>query len=85
MVRRRMERLNAIEGADPGDVEESPFMDAPVTPQATRRALAGPSATLDVAEAAVLLAARGDDLEALCRTAARVRDAGLEAAGGPAW
>ena len=40
MVRRRTERLNAIEGADPGDVEESPFMDAPVTPQATRRALA---------------------------------------------
>ena len=85
MVRRRMERLNAIEGADPGDVEESPFMDAPVTPQATRRALARAErgATLDVAEAAVLLAARGDDLEALCRTAARVRDAGLEAAGRP--
>ena len=31
----------------------------------------------------MLLAARGDDLEALCRTAARVRDAGLEAAGRP--
>ncbi len=60
-------------------------MDAPVTPQATRRALARAErgATLDVAEAAVLLAARGDDLEALCRTAARVRDAGLEAAGRP--
>jgi FO synthase len=39
--------------------------------------------TLDESEAAVLLTARGEDLEALCTTAARVRDAGLEAAGRP--
>jgi FO synthase len=39
---------------------------------------------LDVAEAAVLLSARGDDLQQLCEAAARVRDAGLAAAGRPA-
>jgi len=38
---------------------------------------------LDVDEATVLLAARGDDLDALCAAAARVRDAGLAAAGRP--
>ncbi|PLW72585.1 7,8-didemethyl-8-hydroxy-5-deazariboflavin synthase, partial [Streptomyces sp. DJ] len=38
---------------------------------------------LDTAEAAVLLQARGDDLADLCASAARVRDAGLEAAGRP--
>src|SRR5688500_7807370 len=38
---------------------------------------------LDVAEAAVLLAARGDDLDHLCATAASVRDAGLVDAGRP--
>jgi FO synthase len=56
-----------------------------VTPQAMRRALARAArgATLDDSEAAVLLTARGEDLEALCTTAARVRDAGLEAAGRP--
>jgi FO synthase len=56
-----------------------------VTPQAMRRALARAArgATLDESEAAVLLTARGEDLEALCTTAARVRDAGLEAAGRP--
>jgi FO synthase len=56
-----------------------------VTPQAMRRALsrAARGATLDETEAAVLLTARGEDLEALCTTAARVRDAGLEAAGRP--
>ncbi len=56
-----------------------------VTPQAMRRALARAArgATLDESEAAVLLTARGADLEALCTTAARVRDAGLEAAGRP--
>jgi len=50
-----------------------------------RRALARAArgATLDESEAAVLLTARGTDLEALCTTAARVRDAGLEAAGRP--
>ena len=40
-------------------------------------------AALDVSEAAVLLAARGDDLRALMAAAARVRDAGLVAAGRP--
>ncbi len=38
---------------------------------------------LDVAEAAVLLAASGDDLDRLVAVAARVRDAGLVAAGRP--
>ncbi|GAA2715438.1 bifunctional FO biosynthesis protein CofGH [Streptomyces luteosporeus] len=50
-----------------------------------RRALkrARDGVALDVAEAAVLLQARGADLEDLCASAARVRDAGLEAAGRP--
>ncbi len=50
-----------------------------------RRALARAErgAALDHDEAAVLLAARGDDLAALCHAAARVRDAGLAAAGRP--
>ncbi len=50
-----------------------------------RRALkrARDGVALDVAEAAVLLQARGDDLTDLCASAARVRDAGLEAAGRP--
>jgi len=38
---------------------------------------------LDVAEAEILLQARGADLDALCAIAARVRDAGLEAAERP--
>jgi FO synthase len=64
---------------------QGPFGCQQVTPQAMRRALARASrgVALDVAEAAVLLAARGADLEVLCATAARVRDAGLEAAGRP--
>lgn len=49
--------------------------------RALRRARDG--VALDVAEAAVLLQARGDDLVDLCASAARVRDAGLEAAGRP--
>ncbi len=49
--------------------------------RALRRARDG--VTLDVAEAAVLLQARGADLDDLCATASRVRDAGLEAAGRP--
>ena len=40
-------------------------------------------AALDLAEATVLLAATGDDLDRLCAAAARVRDAGLAAAGRP--
>ncbi|GAA1796561.1 bifunctional FO biosynthesis protein CofGH [Luedemannella flava] len=49
--------------------------------RALRRAAEG--RTLDVTEAAVLLAARGDDLDALLAAASAVRDAGLLAAGGP--
>ncbi|GGR61888.1 FO synthase [Streptomyces eurythermus] len=50
-----------------------------------RRALkrAREGVALDVAEAAVLLQARGADLTDLAASAARVRDAGLEAAGRP--
>jgi FO synthase len=53
------------------------------TPQEVRRALARAArgATLDLAETTVLLQARGDDLRTLMGHAARVRDAGLEAAG----
>jgi FO synthase len=53
------------------------------TANAMRRALkrARDGVALDVAEAAVLLQARGADLEDLAASAARVRDAGLEAAG----
>lgn len=47
--------------------------------RALKRARTG--VALDTAEAAVLLQARGDDLDDLCASAARVRDAGLEAAG----
>ncbi len=55
------------------------------TPQQVRRALsrAERGAALDVDEAAVLLAARGEDLERLCEVASRVRDAGLQTAGRP--
>ncbi len=55
------------------------------TPQQVRRALARAerAAALDVAEATVLLAARGEDLDRLTAAAARVRDAGLTAAGRP--
>src|SRR6478736_1915968 len=55
------------------------------TPQQVRRALARAErgAALDVPEATVLLAARGEDLDRLCAAAARVRDAGLVAAGRP--
>ncbi|MGX1504246.1 UNVERIFIED_CONTAM: FO synthase [Streptomyces graminofaciens] len=53
------------------------------TENAMRRALkrARDGVALDVAEAAVLLQARGADLEDLTASASRVRDAGLEAAG----
>ncbi|WP_416063080.1 bifunctional FO biosynthesis protein CofGH [Rhodococcus indonesiensis] len=58
---------------------------ARVSPSGMRRALrrARDGATLNVDEAAILLAARGSDLEDLCASAARVRDAGLLAAGRP--
>jgi FO synthase len=60
-------------------------VDPAPTPQQVRRALARAErgAALDVAEAAVLLAARGEDLDRLTSVAARVRDAGLVAAGRP--
>ena len=53
--------------------------------QAVRRALARAErgAALDVPEATALLAATGEQLDALCAIAARVRDAGLVAAGRP--
>ncbi|MFJ9798299.1 bifunctional FO biosynthesis protein CofGH [Streptomyces sp. NPDC101145] len=55
------------------------------TDNAMRRALkrAGDGVALDVTEAAVLLQARGADLDRLASYAARVRDAGLAAAGRP--
>ncbi|MGX1222588.1 bifunctional FO biosynthesis protein CofGH [Streptomyces ambofaciens] len=55
------------------------------TENSMRRALkrARDGVALDVAEAAVLLQARGEHLDALTASAARVRDAGLEAAGRP--
>ncbi|MEV4437542.1 bifunctional FO biosynthesis protein CofGH [Streptomyces sp. NPDC049577] len=62
-----------------------PEQPAAPTASAMRRALrrARDGVALDVAEAAVLLRARGADLEDLCASAARVRDAGLRAAGRP--
>ncbi|NEA45608.1 bifunctional FO biosynthesis protein CofGH [Streptomyces sp. SID10815] len=55
------------------------------TENSLRRALkrARDGVALDVAEAAVLLQARGEHLDDLAASAARVRDAGLEAAGRP--
>ncbi len=55
------------------------------TPQQVRRALARAErgAALDLDEATVLLAARGEDLDRLCAVAARVRDAGLADTGRP--
>ncbi|MFF3943789.1 bifunctional FO biosynthesis protein CofGH [Streptomyces sp. NPDC001902] len=57
----------------------------PPTTNSMRRALrrARDGVALDTAEAAVLLQARGEDLATLTESAARVRDAGLEAAGRP--
>jgi FO synthase len=54
-------------------------------PAGMRRALARArdGKVLDVDEATVLLAARGDDLTALCLAAARIRDQGLADAGRP--
>lgn len=65
----------------------NPSEDQPTAPTANsmRRALrrARDGVALDVAEAAVLLQARGADLTDLCATAARIRDAGLAEAGRP--
>ncbi|HEY9474219.1 MAG TPA: 7,8-didemethyl-8-hydroxy-5-deazariboflavin synthase CofG, partial [Mycobacteriales bacterium] len=56
---------------------ELPQPDASALRRALRRARDG--VALDVTEAAVLMAARGEQLEDLMRSAARVRDAGLVA------
>ncbi|MFJ9692865.1 bifunctional FO biosynthesis protein CofGH [Kitasatospora sp. NPDC101183] len=63
----------------------APSSPNPPTANSMRRALrrARDGVALDRAEAAVLLQARGEDLTDLCASAARVRDAGLEAAGRP--
>ena len=57
----------------------------PPTENSMRRALkrARDGVALDATEAAVLLQARGENLTDLCASAARVRDAGLEAVGRP--
>ncbi len=62
-----------------------PISPPPISPQQVRRALARAErgAALDPAEATALLAARGESLDRLCAAAARVRDAGLVAAGRP--
>ena len=58
---------------------------SPPTANAMRRALhrAEEGVALDATETAVLLQARADDLTRLSSVAARIRDAGLEAAGRP--
>src|ERR1700721_3707832 len=68
--------------------EEPTLLPSPSVSRATggaamRRVLrrAGDGVVLNVDEAAVAMTARGDDLADLCRSAARVRDAGLESAG----
>ncbi len=60
-------------------------LSGPPTHSALRRALrrASDGVTVDAVEAETLLHARGDDLVALCASAARVRDAGLADAGRP--
>ncbi len=57
-----------------------------VNPAQIRRSLARAErgAALDLTEATALLGARGEQLDRLCVAAARVRDAGLRAAGRPA-
>src|SRR5918995_3368219 len=62
------------------------MMSAQPTPQQVRRSLARAErgAALDVGEATALLAAGGEDLDRLTAAAAKVRDAGLVAAGRPA-
>jgi FO synthase len=58
---------------------------AEANPAQIRRSLARAErgAALDVTEATALLGARGEQLDRLCLAAARVRDAGLRAAGRP--
>src|SRR5438128_11611884 len=61
----------------------SPSVPAPASAAALRRVFRGArdGVALNVDEAAVAMTARGDDLADLCRSAAQVRDAGLESAG----
>lgn len=72
-----------IEGVT--DLPNPSVPSAPPNPSAMRRALrrARDGVTLNVDEAEVLLHATGADLADLCRSAARVRDAGLASAGRP--
>ncbi|MFF1544006.1 bifunctional FO biosynthesis protein CofGH [Streptomyces sp. NPDC058291] len=72
----------ASSGTGPGPTPGPP---GGPTENSMRRALkrARDGVALDVAEAAVLLQARGEALRDLAASAARVRDAGLEAAGRP--
>ncbi|MCK8674703.1 bifunctional FO biosynthesis protein CofGH [Rhodococcus sp. HM1] len=65
----------------PGAAGRTEAQAVPGMRRALRRARDG--VTLNVDEAAVLLQARGADLEDLCASAARVRDAGLAAVGRP--
>ncbi|MFJ9851257.1 bifunctional FO biosynthesis protein CofGH [Streptomyces sp. NPDC101150] len=83
---------SSAQGPDEGagqEPEQRPVLgsdpEARPTTNAMRRALkrARDGVALDAGEAAVLLQARGEDLRDLCASAARVRDAGLEAAGRP--
>ncbi|HEY1644431.1 MAG TPA: bifunctional FO biosynthesis protein CofGH [Streptosporangiaceae bacterium] len=73
------------EPAAAGQASGSPVDGRPASATAIRRALARSrdGKTLDPAEAVVLLQARGEDLTSLLTHAARVRDAGLAAAGRP--
>ncbi len=66
---------------DPVGDPELPLPSESAIRRALRRARDG--AALDITEAAVLLAARGDQLDELLASAARVRDAGLVDAGRP--
>ncbi|SRX94071.1 putative F420 biosynthesis protein FbiC [Mycobacterium tuberculosis H37Rv] [Mycobacterium shimoidei] len=61
----------------------NPVVPSKPSPSALRRVLrrARDGVALNVDEAAIAMTARGDDLDDLCRSAARVRDAGLESAG----
>jgi FO synthase len=70
----------------PGDdrtVLPTPMVPAAPNASALRRVLrrARDGVALNVDEAAIAMAARGDDLADLCASAARVRDAGLESSG----
>ncbi|MGB6515646.1 MAG: bifunctional FO biosynthesis protein CofGH [Mycobacterium sp.] len=61
----------------------NPSVRPPSSGSAMRRVLrrARDGVALNVDEAAIAMTARGEDLAELCRSAARVRDAGLESAG----